>query len=286
MKISLILCTINRVEEVRCFLNSLLKQKYKNFEVIVVDQNPDKRLDNILLKYKDTISITHIQSEKGLSKSRNVGMKYISGDIVAFPDDDCTYPSELLENIQKFFQENKYNILTGKTIDKETNKIIAGNQVYVHCKLACDKIYGSSTTLFIKLDNIDRKQFKFDEDFGVGAKYQSEEENDLIFRLLYQGYKGFYDPDINYVYHPPTDLDFTNIKRVKERTIGLGAFIAKHFFTRYGIKYFIKYNLFRPLLGLILFFFKGDIIRSKFYFYRFIGIWQGFLSYHIEKYKK
>ena len=48
MKVSLILATKNRVEEVDRFVRSLADQGYGNLELIVVDQNQDDRLGAIL----------------------------------------------------------------------------------------------------------------------------------------------------------------------------------------------------------------------------------------------
>ena len=276
MKFSLILCTIYRDEEVRALLSSLVDQYYTNFEVIIVDQNNDARVKKILKDFT-SLDIKYLQSEKGLSKSRNIGLAHVNGDIVAFPDDDCLYPPNLLKNIHDFFRNNDYHILTGKTIEKETGKIVAGKNILVKQVLTPLNILGSSTTLFIKNDNV---VINFDERFGLGAIFNAEEENELIFRLLKQGYKGYYYPDINYVYHPASDLNFKDIQRVKERTIGLGAFIAKHFFSKEGIIYFVKYNLFRPLFATFLFLLRLDFVKARYYFNRWIGIWKGFIKFY------
>jgi len=274
MRFSLILCTVNRSKEVKEFLNSLVSQSYKDFEVILVDQNKDSKVLKIIEEFQ-ILNIKYFQSTLGLSKSRNKGLKNATGEIVCFPDDDCTYPDILLENINSFFLKNNYGILMGKTIDKDTKKIVAGKINYFPSILNPNNLLGSSTTLFIK-NNI---KINFDEQFGLGALFNAEEENDLVFILLKSGVLGYYNPDINYVYHPPSDLDYKNLKRVKERSIGLGAFIAKHILSINGMKYFMKYNLVRPLSGSVLYLMKLDFIMSKYYYIRFIGIWTGFFKY-------
>ena len=278
MKFSLILCTINRVKEVQELLLSLSTQTYKNFEVIIVDQNKDKRLINILDKFKD-LDIKHITSDIGLSKARNIGLKHANGDVVAFPDDDCTYPSQLLENIHTFFSHTAYDILLGKTIDKVTGKIVAGKPYFKQTKLNCFNFLGSSTTLFISLKNISLDRVLFDEDFGLGAKYNSGEEEDLVFRLLHQKYKGFYDPYINFVYHPPSDLNYQDFKRAEYRSLGLGAFVIKHVFTLCGFTYFLKYTLFQPLVKITKSCIHRDKIVCIFHYYRLIGIGKGIFFY-------
>lgn len=275
MKFSLILCTINRTKEVKELLDSLVSQIYKNFEIIIVDQNNDNKIDKLIEKFV-CLDIKLLKSEIGLSKARNFGLKYSKGDIVCFPDDDCIYPKELLNNINIFFQKNNYDILTGKTINKETNKIVAGKNKTKSSKLTTFDILGSSTTLFIRKKGFD---ISFDERFGLGAVFNAEEENELLFRLLKNKIKGYYCPDINYVYHPPSEEDLTNLNRVRKRTIGLGAFIAKHLFSIEGFFYFIKYNLVRPLFASLFYLIKLDLVKSKFYINRFIGIWTGFFKY-------
>jgi glycosyltransferase involved in cell wall biosynthesis len=274
MKISLILCTKNRLKEVNIFLKSLSKQIYQNFELIIVEQNEDKRVKKLVKNYN--FDIIYLTSKIGLSLGRNKGLQYVDGDIVGFPDDDCFYPEELLYNVANFFNKNKYDILTGKTIDKKTKKIVAGKNIIKPQEIKPLKISGSSTTLFIKHN----KDINFDEKLGIGSTFYAEEENDLIFRLLKKGYIGYYNPDIIYVYHPPSDLDYSNIKRAMERGIGLGAFIKKNINSLEGKIYFIKYNIIRPLFGSLFHLAKLNFIKSKFYFYKFLGIWKGFIKYN------
>ena len=55
MKVSLIMPTINVTKELDLFLQSLVQQTYQDFELIVVDQNPDRRVLDIVMKYEDKI---------------------------------------------------------------------------------------------------------------------------------------------------------------------------------------------------------------------------------------
>ncbi len=281
MKFSLILCTINRVKEVQELLQSLSTQTYKNFEVIIVDQNNDNRVQNILINF-DSLNIKYIKSKKGLSVSRNVGLKYASGDIIGFPDDDCTYPPQLIKNITTYFSNTSCDLLLGKTINKNTGEIVAGKPSYLKKELTCFSFYGSSTTLFISLKNMEKNIITFDESFGLGAKYNSGEEEDLVFRLLHAGYKGFYNPEINFVYHPPSDLNYQDYKRAEIRSFGLGAFIVKHFFTLCGFTYFLKYSLIQPSVKIIQACWKNNQILCKFHYFRMIGIWKGMITYASE----
>ena len=86
---SLIIATINRSEELGLLLSSLKNQTYKNFQVIIVDQNLDNRIVSIISDYKDFLKIVHIKTnKKGVSNARNAGIELAEGDIITFPDDD------------------------------------------------------------------------------------------------------------------------------------------------------------------------------------------------------
>ncbi len=87
-------------------LNSLKEQTYKNFEIIVVDDNDDKEynshVNDIITKFvqenKD-ISLKFITNHKNLgsAKTRNVGIDASSGEYITFLDDDDIYLPENLE---------------------------------------------------------------------------------------------------------------------------------------------------------------------------------------------
>lgn len=56
MKFGLVLCTVGRDKEVENFLESLKNQTYVNYELIIVDQNKDDRLEKIIEKYSALLS--------------------------------------------------------------------------------------------------------------------------------------------------------------------------------------------------------------------------------------
>ena len=124
MKISLVTATLGRVDEINILLDSLVKQTYKNFELIIVDQNEHYKVQNIVDRYTNILNIKYIRSStKGLSYNRNVGIKECSGDIIGFPDDDCYYSDNLLEEIVYTFKEKKNKITLVEAYDSITKNI-------------------------------------------------------------------------------------------------------------------------------------------------------------------
>ena len=73
----------------------------------MVDQNPDDRLAAVVGAYGDLYPILHLRTKRvGASAARNEGLGYSCSDVVAFPDDVCRYPPDLLEKVARFFDRH------------------------------------------------------------------------------------------------------------------------------------------------------------------------------------
>jgi glycosyltransferase involved in cell wall biosynthesis len=105
---SLIIATLNRVEHNICLLTSLKEQTFKDFEVIIVDQNSHDNLkDGLMNDLQDFDSIyLHVKKDMGLSAARNYGLNHASGQVVAFPDDDCWYQKDSLQLVYDYLQRD------------------------------------------------------------------------------------------------------------------------------------------------------------------------------------
>ena len=280
MKFSLIMGTYGRDDVIRSFLQSLEKQTHRNFELIVVDQNTDDRVERICDEYTD-LNITHLRTDKtGLSHARNVGLKHVSGDIIAFPDDDCQYPPDLLARVHDFFITNPhYEILTGAGVDPQTFEryswflSLASDLTETNLLRAC-----TSFTIFIKSkDNL----IRFDEQFGVGASFGCAEEVDYLLRLLRSGRKGHFDPTLE-VRHPERTPENMSLATLGKYSLGLGAYLKKHAFFERSWKLLgacLNLLLIRPAVAMILSLLKLDM--SKFAWYRTAlkGRNKGFFAY-------
>ena len=99
--IKLVVCTVGRASELERLLVSLDHQTCQDFEVLVVDQNADNRLDQIL-RLHPNLRIAHLQSEPGLSRARNVALSHVAAAllrvlIVDEPGADLAEHANLLE---------------------------------------------------------------------------------------------------------------------------------------------------------------------------------------------
>lgn len=96
MKISVIVPTYNEEEVILDCLESLTKQTFKDFEIIVVD---DGSTDSTLEKLKG-VKVFH-QNHLGAGAARNLGAKHAKGEILVFVDADMTFDRNFLKMLIK-----------------------------------------------------------------------------------------------------------------------------------------------------------------------------------------
>jgi glycosyltransferase involved in cell wall biosynthesis len=273
--ISLVVATLNRITDLDRLLFSLDEQSYQNFEVVVVDQNPDARLVPILHRHPG-LAIRHLRSERGLSLSRNIGLGSIHGDIVAFPDDDCWYPKTLLAEVAAWFDSHEdpgFLITAVRDADGQpsssrlptTRRPCTRNNVW-SCAM--------STGLFMRR-SLTNAVGPFDENMGVGAPtaYQSGEEIDYVLRALAIGFHGTCEPALT-VHHPPLG----SLDRLRRTTysyaLSTGRLQRIHRFA----PQWLAWHLLRSFGGAVIRLCRGDLARSRLYVLRGAGQLAGYLS--------
>ena len=121
-KISVVIPSYNSMKTLKNTLESLKKQTFKDFEVLIVDDC--SRDESFALAKRYTGSNTKIlrnKENKGPAVSRNVGIKNARGGIIALTDSDCILSKDWLENMHKRFKDKNINVIMGKVnIEKST----------------------------------------------------------------------------------------------------------------------------------------------------------------------
>jgi GT2 family glycosyltransferase len=280
MKFSLVLATLGRTTEVARFLSALNAQLYRDFELIVIDQNPDERLVPLLGPYLGRFPIQHLRSERGLSRARNVGLTRVSGDVVAFPDDDCWYPQHLLSSVSDQLNAlPSVDGLTGRSIDEQGNesafRFSTDAGVVDRISVWQEAI---SYTIFLRRSVIDRVG-SFDEELGVGSGtlFGSGEETDYVVRALASGARIVYQPTLA-VHHPhPEDvIDSRVIQRAYSYGCGMGRVLSKH---RYPFWFKVR-AVVRPLGGGVVSLARLNLPKAQLHWRRCVGRMSGMRGRH------
>lgn len=114
MKVSLIVAVYKDIEALNLIIESLKQQTYKNFELIVAEDNNSIDMIEYLSNIKE-IEVKHtFQEDKGVRKSRSVNNAILAatGDYLIFIDGDCVPYSTFVES-HVYLSENNM-VLAGR----------------------------------------------------------------------------------------------------------------------------------------------------------------------------
>jgi glycosyltransferase involved in cell wall biosynthesis len=261
----IVLATVGRRKEISRLLDSLAAQSHRNFRLIVVDQNVDERLVPFLERYADAVTCLRLTSDRGLSRARNVGLRAVTGDIVAFADDDCWYPVDLLARVGVLLDANpSWDGVTGSVTDASG---LPSSSRWSKRAGVLDRINvwtrGVSVSVFLRRAAVERIG-EFDETLGIGAgtAWGSGEETDYLLRALERGCRLLYEPTLN-VFHPQTMSEFTDVSIAAGRSygLGMGRVIRKHAYPWW----FGAYHVARAAGGAALALGQGHAAEARFH---------------------
>jgi glycosyltransferase involved in cell wall biosynthesis len=269
IRFSLVVATCGRTTEVTTFLASVLGQRRDDIEVILVDQNADDRLVSAIEEVQGRLTIRHLRTtNQNVSAARNLGLDAAQGEIVAFPDDDCSYPDNLLDGVDQWFKSSpQYSVLAVGAVDDEG--IPSGNR---WIQPACDITPWNSlrttfcSSLFLSAVEESRRM-RFDSRISRG------EETDFILRLLDTGLRGRFDRSLC-VRHPRRDMMSGTVSR--ERAVsygaGMGRLVRRHSLTVLWAALLI-YDLARASMVIL----RGRPGDAVFCFAHATGLFKGFV---------
>ena len=271
---SLIVCTVDRTTPLERLLRSLALQTDRDFEVVLVDQNKDDRLQALVESFGKIMPLVHVKAARGLSRARNTGLTRARGDIIAFPDDDCHYPTALLEQVRERFASSPgIDFLTGRTTDTDGNDSLG---LFLEQDAQIDRWNvwrcGNSNTVFVRRSAI-VAGLRFNEELGVGASspFQSGEETAFLLDAMEKGSRGRFYRDI-VVYHD--QVGETDALRARKYARGFGRVLALYDYPR---PYLAKCVI-RPTLRAALSLASLNLRLARYKLLWALGVYEGYTS--------
>ena len=172
----------NEPEEwLRESIDSILNQTFSDFEFIIINDNPERQLNNILLKKYEKrdnrIVIINNEENIGLTKSLNQGLEIAKGEFIARMDgDDISLPKRFEKQIE--IMTSYPNVIVcgtqikhfGNSINKkktnfpelhdENLQLLILNSCFAH------------PTVFIRKSTLIKYQLKYDESYKQTQDYK------------------------------------------------------------------------------------------------------------------
>jgi GT2 family glycosyltransferase len=224
----------------------------------------------VVEQFQERLPITYIRdTRKGLSRGRNLGLQHVQGEIIAFPDDDCVYPSTVLEQVHTAFSEDvSLGIFTGMSI---TPAGISSQGRWGEVAHEIDRynIWSSQTsyTTFYRASALNVAGL-FNEELGVGAGtvWGAGEETELMLRALRKGVRGRYDPTLKIMHPEPLAVfDQTALNRGRLYNRGFGRVMRMENYPFW----FVGYMVARPMIGALVALLRGKLGQAR---YRTIAV--------------
>jgi teichuronic acid biosynthesis glycosyltransferase TuaG len=188
--VTIIMPVYNAALYVGYAIESVLKQTYGNWELLIIDDGSTDGSNEIMKSFTDSRIYLFSQPNRGVSSARNVGLLHRKGQYVCFLDaDDAMPPESISERLNLFRKNPNVNMVDGyvEVYDASMTSLIRtwqpslrGNVTGSLLALKAECFFSLTWMIRIVPDH----QYTFDEDLS--------HTEDLLFLTHLSG-KGDYD---------------------------------------------------------------------------------------------
>jgi glycosyltransferase involved in cell wall biosynthesis len=207
-KITICIPTFNRINLLPFAIESVLKQTYQNFELIICDDGSSDGTVELMSQYTDS-RIKYIRHPQNIGKSNNMrsGFDAASGEyFIKFDDDDRLTPdfiahtAQILDNNSNIdFVGTDHWIIDINNI-RDDAKTKENSRRWGRANLPEGIVENLLEVVFVKQSfqigaTLFRRQILQELGF-MQPNWQNCEDNDLFVRLAVAGRKGYYLPEL------------------------------------------------------------------------------------------
>jgi glycosyltransferase involved in cell wall biosynthesis len=191
--VSVIIPTFQSAGTIKEAIESALNQTVPIKELIVIDDGSTDETQEILEQYKQRIIILY-QKNSGPASARNLGIKYASGEIIAFLDADDLWLLDKIENQISLFKNPNVDLVYGNVRFLYDSKISSKTYFdfykpqkgYVFLPLF-EQNFIPMLSVMVRKSCLDNERFVFDRDLSNVQDY------DLFLRLAIKHQFDYYD---------------------------------------------------------------------------------------------
>ena len=204
MQYSLIIPVYNRPDEVDELLESLTRQHFQDFEVLVVEDGSSVPCESVVDRYATSLNIHYLKkANSGPGQTRNFGAERSRGEYLLILDSDCVLPPNYLDAIEAELQKEPADAFGGPDCAHESFTRVQKAINYAMTsffttggirggKKKMDKFYPRSFNMGIRREIY--------QDLGGFSKMRFGEDIDFSIRIFKAGYRCRLFPDA-WVWH-------------------------------------------------------------------------------------
>lgn len=124
VKLSIIIPYYDTFELTDTLIKSLIAQKTDEVEIFLIDDGCDEqRFNKYITGDKNTIHVIH-QENKGVSYTRNRGLRNSKGKYIAFVDSDDMVMANYIETLLSLIDSREEDIIYFNWLDINTNEVV------------------------------------------------------------------------------------------------------------------------------------------------------------------
>ena len=222
--IALAIVTRNRPQEIaRHVVPSLRGAALERAEVLVVDQSADEWTAELV---GDLPGVKYLRSAPGLSRGRNEAIAATTAPLVAFTDDDVSFPSAWLDEIAAAFERSQdAGAVCGRAVD-DRNRLLPGSPPGTYRFPTIPFALGNGFNMAFRRVALEAVG-PFDERLGAGSRFRAAEDSDMLYRVMRAGWSVVCSDDILVVHHD-SEWETARLGLFRDYGIGAGAQTARH----------------------------------------------------------
>jgi len=204
--ISVLICTYNRPDMLKEALNALIIRTEEKPDQVVIVNGGNDHSDAVVRNYTDNpgIRVELVKTvNKNLAASRNIGLAYCTGEIVAMTDDDAEVYPDWVTQMKKVHAEHpEAGGVGGAVLGADSHKRLLSRIADI-ATFSSPLQPGYVNT--IAGVNVSYKRFVLLEAGPQDETLFRGEDVDINWRIKKLGYEIYYDPEIKVLHsHRPT----------------------------------------------------------------------------------
>jgi glycosyltransferase involved in cell wall biosynthesis len=245
MKLSIIVCTRNRVHALKACLDSIVDALQNTInadaEIVIVDNGSTDETASFISSWRSGCKFPvrcEIEPRQGLSRARNCGIRASRGDLLIFTDDDCRMDKDYINSALRHDSKDLKPVLRGGRVElgdasdlpitiktsSETQRWQRDMDSARHHDLA-GSILGCSMVMRRVMTQI---LGPFNESLGAGTALHAAEDTDYIFKAYIAGIPIEYVPDMVVYHFHGKKSKSEGYKLFSNYAIGNGALYAQY----------------------------------------------------------
>mgnify|MGYP001348274170 CR=1 FL=1 len=156
-------------------IKSVINQKYKNIEYLIIDGKSEDNTLPILKKYKSCFRKVISEKDKGIYDAFNKGLKFAKGDLIGFVNSDDTLKLNALKILVKYYNKFPDKDFYFGSVKKKWGIIHGYKPWLIHFSWG---FYTSHSTGFFIKRNAAKKVGKYN------LKYKYSADYDYFYRMI------------------------------------------------------------------------------------------------------